>query len=116
MIDDEELFKYYPEVETASIQDTTPKALARASASSNSGADLEPLFNPELILSNDGIAHALTQERVHSEIPDYDNLMTGVSMYVKEMYSENVGFDGQEDVSLNRFKDGTASLNVDLHY
>lgn len=116
MIDDDELFKYFPEVELAIIQDTTPKALARASSGSTSGADLEPLFNPEVIMGEDGIAHALSQEIVHSEVPDFDNLLTGISMYVDEMYSDNVGFDGTDAVSLESYRDGTARLEVDLHY
>lgn len=116
MIDDEELFKYYPEVESAMIQDTTPLALSKASSTTRSGADLEALFNPEVLLSDDGIAHALMRERVHAEVPSDGNLMDGVSRYVDEMYSENVTFDDQEDVSLEYFRDGKASLEIDLRY
>jgi len=113
---DDERFKYFPKVENASIQDTTPKALARGSPSSSSGADLELLFNPELILSSDGIAHALTQETVEAEVPGNGNLMDGITRYVDEMYSEAVGFDPDEDVGLKRYMDGEATLGVSLHY
>lgn len=113
---DDERFKYFPTVETASIQDTTPKAMARASSGSTSGADLEALFDPEVILSEDGIAHALTQERVHAEVPEDGNLMDGIARYVDEMYSDDVGFDPKEDVGMKRCVDGKVSLGVELHY
>lgn len=113
---DDERFKYFPKVESASISDSTPKALARASSGSTSGADLEALFSPELVLSEDGIAHALVQETVEAEVPEGGNLMDGVSRYVDEMYSENVGFDVEEDVKLKRYSDGETHLDVDIHY
>lgn len=116
MMKDDELFKYYPELETASIQDTVPKSLADAGTGSTPRGNLEALFNPELILSDDGIVHALTQEMVHAEVPEFDNLMAGISMYVDEMYSENVGFDGDEDVSLSSYINGEATIEVNLHY
>ena len=113
---DDERFKYFPAVDSARITDSTPKEMARASSSSTSGADLEALFSPELVLSEDGIAHALAQETVEAEVLEGGNLMDGVSRYVDEMYSENVGFDIEEDVKLKRYSDGEAHLDVDIHY
>lgn len=113
---DDERFKYFPAVETASIQDTTPKALAKASSKSTSGADLEALFNPEVILSEDGIAHALTQESVQAEVPEGGNLMDGIACYVDEIYSDEVHFDPREDVGMKRCVDGEVTLGMELRY
>lgn len=113
---DDERFKYFPSVESASIQDKIPKALARASSETSSGADLEALFDPEVILSEDGIAHALAQERVHAEVPEDGNLMDGIARYVDEVYSDDVDFDPMDDVGLRRCDDGDVTLGVELHY
>ena len=114
---DDERFKYFPKVESASIQDSTPKAIANGVSSTQSGRNpLEPAFDLDLVLSDDSIVHALSREMIHADVPEGGNLMDGVSQYVDEMYSDSVGFDVQEDVKLKSYRDGTASLNVDLHY
>jgi hypothetical protein len=114
---DDERYKYFPAVESATIQDSTPKAIANGVSESDSGRDpLEPAFDVDVILSEDGVAHALSRERIMADVPGGGNLMDGVSRYVDEMYSEKVGFDVQEDVKLKRCRDGEASLDVSLHY
>ena len=114
---DDERFKYFPAVESASIQDSTPEAIANGVSSTQSGRNpLEPAFDLDLILSEDGIVHALSREMIMADVPGDGNLMDGVSRYVDEMYSDSVGFDVQEDVKLKSYRDGTASLDVDLHY
>ncbi|MFB6241819.1 MAG: hypothetical protein ABEJ36_03390 [Candidatus Nanosalina sp.] len=114
---DDERFKYFPAVESATIQDSTPKAIANGTSETQTGRDpLEPAFDLGLIGSDDFIAHALSREMIMADVPGDGNLMDGISQYVDEMYSDSVGFDVQEDVKLKRYNDGEASLDVDLHY
>ncbi len=114
---EDERFKYFPKVDSAVIHDSTPAAMANGVSSTESGRNpLEPAFDLDLIGSDDFIAHALAREDVFAEVPDDGNLMDGVSMYVDEMYGENVGFDVQEDVKLRSYRDGTARLDVGLSY
>ena len=69
-----------------------------------------------MILSEDAIAHALTQETVDAEVPEGGNLTDGISRYVDEMYSDDVGFDPEDDVGLKKYVDGEATLEVSWHY
>ncbi len=114
---EDERFKYFPEVESATIYDSTPTAIANGVSSNQSGRDpLEPAFDVDVILSEDGIAHALAREGINADVPEDGNLMDGVSRYVDEMYSDSVGFDVEDDVKLKRCADGDVSLGVQLHY
>lgn len=114
---DDERFKYFPEVESATIYDSTPTAIANGVSSTDSGRNpLEPAFDVDVILSDDGIAHALSREKIEADVPSDGNLMDGLSRYVDEMYSDSVGFDVKEDVKLKRCGDGDVSLGVQLRY
>jgi len=77
---------------------------------------LEPAFDVDVILSDDGVAHALARESVSADVPEGGNLMDGINRYVDEVYGENVGFDDREDVSLSNYVAGDATISIDLHY
>ena len=114
---DDERFKYFPEVKSATIYDSTPTVIANGVSSTQSDRDpLEPAFDVDVILSDDSIAHALAREEINADVPEDGNLMDGVSRYVDEMYSDRVGFDVKDDVKLKRCSDGDVSLGVRLHY
>ncbi|MFB6116225.1 MAG: hypothetical protein ABEK10_01820 [Candidatus Nanosalina sp.] len=113
---EDERFKYFPEVESATIYDSTPTAMGMASSTSQSGADLEAISDLDVIGGEDFIAHVLSREKIEADVPGGGNLMDGISRYVDEVYSESVGFDVKDDVKLKRCSDGDVSLGVQLHY
>lgn len=113
---DDEMFKYFPEVESTSIYDSTPTAMGTPSSTRKSGADPEAISDLDVLGDEDFIAHVLSRERIEADVPDDGNLMDGISRYVDEMYSDSVGFDVKEDVDLKKCTDGEVTLRVQLHY
>jgi hypothetical protein len=114
--DDIEMFKCFPEVESATISDWTPKKMGTASNTRQSGVDLEAISDLDVIGDEDFIAHVLSREKIKADVPNDGNLMDGISRYVDEMYSDSIGFDVDEDVDLKKYTDGEVSLEVHLHY
>lgn len=110
MVEDVNLHKYYPEVETARITDRNPELVGR-SVKENDSSEMGDL---SVLAGEDFQIHYTLDESIEADVPDDSNLMTGLSLYLNRVYSDNVGFDDQEDVEVRSYDDDTGEVTLEI--